>query len=219
MADIAIVAFILLGAVIGFSKGFIVPVVAAGGTLLTISALYAGPLTDALPSGNFGLGASAVAIGVGATVFARVGGTAVGLVHRLGILEKLDHVLGTPLGAAATAITLYVALLATLVLDGWLDPLHGKKVIGPQEIAAIQTLAKANPTLTVFADPATLDALARSTSAVPVSSEQLARVGAALAFYENTVRPELLQSRIAPIILKLGEKLPLIGRPAALPAR
>ena len=65
MADIAIVALILLGAVIGFSKGFIVPVVAAGGTLLTISALYAGPLTDALPSGNFGLGASAVAIGVG----------------------------------------------------------------------------------------------------------------------------------------------------------
>lgn len=219
MADVAIVAFILLGAVIGFSKGFIVPVVAAGGTLLTISALYAGPLTDALPSGNFGLGASAVAIGVGATVFARVGGTAVGLVHRLGILKKLDHVLGTPLGAATTAVTLYVALLATLVLDGWLDPLHGKKVIGPQEIAAIQTLAKANPTLAVFADPATLDALARSASAVPVSSEQLARVDAALGFYENTVRPELLQSRIAPIILKLGEKLPLIGRPAALPAR
>ena len=219
VADIAIVAFILLGAVIGFRKGFIVPVLAAGGALLTMSAVYAGPLTNALPSGNFGLGASAVAIGLGATVFARVGGTAVGVVHRLGILRKFDHVLGSPLGAVTTVITLYVALLATLVLDGWLDPLHGKKEIGPQEIAAIQTLAKANPTLAVFADPATLEALAQSARTVPVSSDQLAQVDAALGFYENTVRPELLRSRIAPVILKVGEKLPLIGRPAALPTR
>ena len=31
MADIAIVGFILLGAVIGFSRGFVLPLVAAGG--------------------------------------------------------------------------------------------------------------------------------------------------------------------------------------------
>jgi hypothetical protein len=73
-------------------------------------------------------------------------------------------------------------VLGTLVLDAWLDPLHGKSALGPQEIAAMQ------------------------------------KVAAVLAFYEQKIRPELLQSKIVPVLLVIGEKLPLIGRPATLPA-
>ena len=50
MLDIAIVAFIVLGALVGFGKGFVVPLAAAGGALLTLGVLYAGPLTGALPT-------------------------------------------------------------------------------------------------------------------------------------------------------------------------
>src|SRR5256885_6843623 len=100
MADIAIVGIVLLGALIGFSKGFVLPLLAAGGGLFTIAFLFAGPLSGTVPSGSVGLGAGAIALGLGATVFTRVGLVIVGLIHRFGLLKKVDKVLGIPIGMA-----------------------------------------------------------------------------------------------------------------------
>jgi hypothetical protein len=217
--DVAIVAFILLGAFIGFGRGFVVPLVAAGGALVTAAALYAGPLTGALPSGTAGLGVGAIALVVGGTLFTTVGTFVVGIVHRVGILKRFDKVLGIPLGMVTAAVTLYVAVLGTLVLDGWLGPIHGKTAFGPQDIAALQTVASANPAFATFADPQTLKLLAQSAAKSPIAPADLEKIDAAFAFYEEKVRPELLSSRIVPFLLEIGEKLPLIGRPATLPAR
>jgi hypothetical protein len=220
VADIAIVAFILLGALIGFSRGFVLPLLAVGGAIFAMAFLFAGPMSGAVPSGAAGLGAGAIALGLGAMLFTRVGVLVVGLLHRFGFLKKADKVLGIPIGMATAAVALYVALLGTLTVDAWLDPLHGKAAIGTEEIAALQTMAKANPILSVFASPTMLQALLESAAAKgPVSGEQLSQADAALGFYEQKVRPELLQSRIVPVVLAIGEKLPFIGRPATLPTR
>lgn len=219
MIDLAIVAFILLGAIVGFGKGFVVPLAAAGGAVLTFAALYAGPLTGALPTGTAGLGVGAIALFVGGTLFTTVATFVVGIVHRVGILRRFDKVLGIPLGMATAAVTLYVAVLATLVLDGWLDPLHGKTAFGPQDIAALQSVAGANPAFATFADPQMLKLLAQSAAKAPVASADLDKADTAIAFYEEKVRPELLSSRIVPVLLAIGEKLPYIGRPATLPLR
>jgi len=219
VADIAIVGFILIGALIGFSKGFVLPLVAAGGALFSIAFLFAGPFNGSVPSGSIGLGAGALALGLGATLFARVGMFVAGLIHRFGFLQKVDKVLGIPIGMATAAVALYVALLGTLTLDAWLDPLHGKAAIGTQDIAALQTIAKANPTLAVFASPTMLQALFESAAKGPVSGDQVSQADAALGFYEQKIRPELLASKLVPVILAIGEKLPFIGRPATLPAR
>jgi hypothetical protein len=220
VADIVIVAFILLGALIGFSKGFVLPLLAVGGAIFGMALLFTGPFSGSLPSGTAGLGAGAIALGVGAMLFTRVGMFLVGLIHRFGLLKKVDKVLGIPIGMATAAVALYVALLGTLTVDAWLDPIHGKAAIGTQEIAALQTLAKANPTLSVFASPTVLHALLESAAAKgPLSGDQISQADAALGFYEQKVRPELLQSRIVPIVLSVGEKLPFIGRPATLPTK
>jgi hypothetical protein len=114
-------------------------------------------------------------------------------------------------------VTLYVAVLATLVLDGWLDPLHGKTAFGPQEVAALQAAAGANPAFATFADPQMLKLMAQSAAKAPVASAELEKIDVAVAFYEQRVRPELLQSRIVPVLLAIGERLPFIGRSAILP--
>jgi len=219
VADIAIVAFIVLGGVIGFTRGFVVPLVGAGGALLTLATLYGGPLAGALPTGNVGLGAGAIALIVGGTLFTTVGSFLVGIVHRIGLLERFDKVLGVPFGMATAAVTLYVAVLGTLVLDAWLDPVHGKTAIGPEEIAAMQQVAGANPAFATFADPQMLKAMAQVAVKTPVASTDLGKFDAALAFYEEKVRPELLQSKILPALLAIGRNLPLIGRPATMPSR
>jgi len=59
--------------------------------------------------------------------------------------------------------------------------------------------------------------MATAATSSPVAADQLAKFDATLAFYEHTFRPELLQSRIVPLLLAVGESLPFIGRHAELP--
>jgi hypothetical protein len=217
MADLVILGAVLFGALAGWRKGFVLPLIALGGALLSIAALYAGPLNGIVPSGTAGLGLGVAALFIGGALLGRVGGVLVGLVYRFQLLRRIDKVVGIPLGAATATVAVYVALLGTLALDGWLSPLHGKATIDVQDVSAIQALAAANPSLGIFADPAVLQAMATAATSSPVAADQLAKFDATLAFYEQTVRPELLRSRIVPVLLMLGESLPLIGRHAELP--
>ncbi len=219
MADVVILAAVALGAIAGWRKGFVLPLIALGGALLSIASLYAGPLNGIVPAGTAGLGLGAVALFIGGTLLGRVGGVLVGLVYRFGALRRLDQLAGVPLGAVTAAVGVYVAILGTLALDGWLSPLHGKASLEVQDIAAVQALAEANPALAVFADPAMLRSLASAATSSPLAADQLAKFDTTLAFYEQTIRPELLQSRIAPLLLAIGEALPIIGRHAELPTR
>ena len=56
MADVVIIGAIALGAIVGWRKGFVLPLISLGGALLSIATLYAGPLNGMVPSGNAGLG-------------------------------------------------------------------------------------------------------------------------------------------------------------------
>jgi hypothetical protein len=217
MADLVIIGAIVLGAIAGWRKGFVLPLLALGGALFSIASLYAGPLNGIVPTGTAGLGLGAVALFIGGMLIGRVGGVLVGLVYRVPAFQRLDQLVGIPLGAVTATVAVYVALLGTLAVDGWLSPLHGKATLDVQDISAVQTLAASNPALGMFADPAVLKALATAATSSPVATDQLAKFDATLAFYEQTVRPELLQSRIVPVLLAVGESLPVIGRHAELP--
>jgi len=217
MADVVIIGAIVLGAIAGWRKGFVLPLIAIGGALFSIAALYAGPLNGIVPTGTAGLGLGAVALFIGGMLIGRVGGVLVGLFYKVPALRRLDQIVGIPLGAATATVAVYVALLGTLAVDGWLSPLHGKTTFELKDISAVQALAVANPALGMFADPAVLKAMATAATSSPVAADQLAKFDATLSFYEHTIRPELLQSRIVPVLLALGESLPVIGRHAELP--
>ena len=219
MVDLAIVLALAAGAFAGWRKGFIVPLVIQAGALMSLAALYAGPLKGSVPSGVTGMGLGIGAVVLGSSVLGAVGGILVRLVYRFGLLKRFDKVAGVPLGAATAAISLYVALVGVIALDGWLAPLHGTGAIGPQQLAAVQKLAAVNPTLSAFADPTMLNEMASVAAKTAIPADQLAKYDAALGFYEGSVRPALLTSRIAPALLALGEKLPLVGQHVDFPTK
>jgi hypothetical protein len=219
MVDLAIVIALAAGAFAGWRKGFIVPLVVQAGALLGLATLYAGPLQGTVPSCAAGLGLGVGAVVLGSSILGAIGGIFIRLVYRFGVLKRMDKVAGVPLGAATAAITLYVALVGTIALDGWLAPLHGTLTIGPQQLAAVEKLAVVNPALSAFADPTMLNSIAMAAQAAPIPTEQLAKYDAALGFYETSVRPALLSSKIAPAILALGEHLPLIGQHVVFPTQ
>jgi hypothetical protein len=217
MVDVAIVVALAAGAFAGWRKGFIVPLVVQAGALLSLATLYAGPLQGSVPSGTTGIGMGIGALVLGSSILGAVGGMLVRIVYRFGILQRFDKVAGIPLGAATAAITLYVALIGVLALDGWLSPLHGTGAIGPQQMAALQALAAKNPALAAFADPSMLSELAATAAKSAIPADQLSKYDAALGFYETSLRPALLTSKIAPALLAIGEKLPFIGQHVIFP--
>jgi len=219
MVDVAIVIALAAGAFAGWRKGFIVPLVVQAGALLSLAAVYAGPLQGSVPSGTAGLGLGIGAIVLGSSILGAVGGLFIRLVYRFGVLKAADKVAGVPLGLATAAITLYVALVGTIALDGWLAPLHGSVTVGPDQLASLEKVAAVNPTFSAFADPAMLSSIAAAAKSAPIPTDQLAKYDAALGFYETSLRPALLQSRIAPAMLALGEHLPFIGQHVVFPTQ
>lgn len=219
MVDLAIVVAVALGALAGWWKGFVVPLVVQAGALLGLFALYAGPLRSALPSGISGIGLGVGAMVIGSSILGALGGVVMRVVYRIGVLKRLDKVAGVPLGAATAALTLYFALVGVIALDGWLAPLHGTLAIGPQQLAAVEQVAALNPALSAFADPTTLATIATAAAKAPIPTDQLAQYDAALGVYETSVRPALLSSKIAPALLALGEHLPVVGQHVAFPTK
>jgi uncharacterized membrane protein required for colicin V production len=219
MFDVAIVIAIALGAFAGWRKGFVVPLVVQAGALASLAALYAGPLQGIVPAGLGGIGLGVAVVVLGSSIIGTIGGMLMGLVWRFGVLKRLDKVAGIPLGAATAAVTLYVALLGTIAIDGFLSPLHGTTAIGPQQLAAVEKLAALNPSFAAFADPSMLSTLAIAASKTPIATDQLAKYDAALGFYESSLRPALLASRLAPALLALGERLPVIGQHVTFPTK
>src|SRR5438270_240681 len=108
--------------VVSFSAEYttIVP----AGALLSLGALYAGPFQSAVPSGISGIGLGIGALVIGSSLLGAVGGFVIGIVYRFGVLKRVDKVVGIPLGAVTAAVTLYVALVGVVTLDGWLGPLN-----------------------------------------------------------------------------------------------
>ena len=51
----------------------------------------------------------------------------------------------------------------------------------------------------------------------PVPFAQLGQYAKVIDYYERTLRPQLATSRLAPLVMQYGARLPIIGRHATLP--
>lgn len=219
MIDLVVLGAVALGAFAGWRRGFIMPLIAVGTALVGLYALYAGPGASVVPSGTAGIGLGVLTVGVAASLIARIGSMLASLITRVGILRAADHTLGVPLGAATALVSVYVALVAVISFDNLIAPLHGKATVDQAAVAAMHAAIAANPQFGVMLDPGTLDAMAAQVAKSAIPADQIATFDATLGFYEGTVRPALLTSAAAPLILALGERAPFIGRHVEFPAK
>jgi hypothetical protein len=217
--DLGIAAAVVISAFLGWRKGFVAPLFAVALTLLGLYALYTGPAAGVMPTGAAGLGLGVVVIGFAATFLARIGGFLVSIVHRVGILKAADHVLGVPLGAVTGVAAVYLALVAVVSFDNVIAPFHGKASVDQAAVAAVRAAVAANPQFSMMVDQATLDAMATQVAKSAIPADQLATFDQTLTTYETSVRPALLASVSAPIILGVGEHVPVIGRHVDFPTK
>lgn len=217
--DVVVLAAVAIGAFAGWRRGFVMPLCAVGAGLVGLYALYAGPGSSLVPSGVAGIGLGVLVVTLASSLVARVGGLLIGLVHRVGVLKAADHTLGVPLGAVTALVSVYVALVAVVSFDAVLAPIHGKATVDQAAVAAMRAAVAANPQFGVMIDPGTLDEMATQVAKSAIPADQISNIDNTLAFYETDVRPQLLSSALAPVILGIGQYAPFIGRHVQYPAQ
>ena len=217
--DLIVIAAVAIGAFAGWRRGFIMPLIAVGTGLVALYALYAGPGASVVPSGTAGIGAGVLVVGLAASLIARVGSMLVSLIHRVGFLQRVDQTAGVPLGAVLALVPVYAALVAVVSFDGIIAPLHGKATVDQAAVAAVRAAVAANPQFSVMLDPGQLDQMAQQVAKSAIPADQIKTIDQTLGYYENDVRPQLLQSTLVPFILAIGEKVPYLGHHVEMPTK
>lgn len=219
LIDAAIVIVVGLGLLLGWSRGLIGPLLAEAGFLVTFWIVITHPaLLDALVPPSIPRPFAMVALpGLIGLVTGIVGRILLGTAFRLPLARQADRVLGAAVHGALAGVIVYVALLGLAGVDHVLGPISGVATIGSPQVAAARSLLGRYPEAGSFIDPAQLAQLGSVAALHPVPFTALGQYAQALAWYERELRPQLRSSRLAPLVLRLGARLPVIGRPVSLP--
>jgi len=218
LVDLAIVVVIGLGILIGWKNGLIGPLLGEGTFLLSYWIVATHPsLVSIIPTGiprPLAILLLPVALGlavgfVGRTIFMSV--------FRLPLTRTLDKLLGAGANGALAFVIVYVVLLGLVGAGTVLDPLTKVRSIQPTQVTAMQMLLAENPQVAGFVPSGELGQLAAISSLHPVALAQLGQYAQVINYYENTLRPQLATSRLAPLVIRYGARLPIIGRHVTLP--
>jgi uncharacterized membrane protein required for colicin V production len=218
LVDLAIVAAIGLGVLIGWRNGLIGPLLGEGTFLLSYWIVSTHPtLAGLVPAGI----PRPVAIFLLPTALGLVVGIVGRMVFqtffRLPLTRQVDKVLGAVANGGLAFVIVYVVLLGLAGAGNVLDPLSQVKSIQPTQVAAMQMLLAENPQAAGFIPSGELGQLASVASVHPITVAQLGQYAQVINYYERTLRPQLSTSRLAPLVLQYGAHLPIIGRHVTLP--
>jgi hypothetical protein len=219
LVDLAIVVVIGLGVLIGWKNGLIGPLLAEGTFLLSYWIVATHPsLVGIIPAGvprPLAMLLLPVALGL---VVGFVGRTVFVSFFRLPLTRQLDKLLGAAANGALAFVIVYVVLLGLVGAGTVLDPLTKVSSIQPSQVTAMQMLLAEHPQVAGFVPSGELGQLAAISAIHPVGLAQLGQYAQVISYYENTLRPQLATSRLAPVVMQYGARLPIIGRHVTLPA-
>lgn len=156
-----------------------------------------------------------------AVVAGFVGGQLGGMIHRMPIVRGVDGFLGVFVHAAVVLVLVYVALTALIALDKAFAPTVSAATLTAQQVSSLRRNLQGNPITDMLVDPKDLKKL-QSQTAKPGSAahlESTPQLDQLETFYEQFLQPQLATSRTAPVILRIGQKIPVLGHagPGDLP--
>ena len=218
LVDLAIVVVIGLGILVGWKNGLIGPLLAEGTFLFAYWIVSTHPsLVSVIPASvPRPLAALLLPIALGLVV-GFVGRMVFMSFFRLPLTRTLDKLLGAAANGGLAFVIVYVVLLGLAGAGTVLDPLTRVSSIQPSQVTAMQMLLAENPAVAGFVPSGELGQLASVASMHPVALAQLGQYAQVINYYEHTLRPQLATSRLAPLVVQYGARLPIIGRHVTLP--
>jgi uncharacterized membrane protein required for colicin V production len=148
-----------------------------------------------------------------AVVAGFVGGQIGGLIHRMPVVRGIDGFLGVFVHAAFVVVMVYIALSALVTLDKAFGPTLSAASLTATQVQALSSNLQGNPLTSMLVDPNDLKRLHLQTAKPGGSAhiETVPQLDQLQTFYEQFLQPQLASSRTAPFIMRIGQKIPIVG--------
>ncbi len=147
-----------------------------------------------------------------AVVAGFVGGQLGGMIHRMPVVRGVDGFLGVFVHAAFVLVVSYILLSALVAFDKAFGPTVNATSLTLKQVQTLQTNIESNPLAAFFVDEKDLNKLKQqSTQPGGARLETVTQLSQLQSFYEQFLQPQLAGSRLAPYIMRIGQKIPVIG--------
>jgi len=213
--DIAVGLLIIVALLLGYQRGVIQPLMAEiffFGTLLLVFRFHDQYTTQMEKLVHINAVVSIFVALIAAVILGAVGGAIGGAFHRMESIRGIDGLLGVFVHVIVMLIVIYLGISALVTLDNAFVPTVNKATLTLDQVNQLESTILSNPITSALVskdDLAALKKAAESTNGANIQSingiKQLDQI------YTNFLEPQLHSSRTVPIILGIGQHLPLIG--------
>lgn len=213
MADLVILGFLLIGVYIGLTRGLIGPLVSEGAFLIALYlVLHLHGLFDGVLSIGFLRTGLSIVLVLLVTFALRLLARPLVLVwNMIPPLRVIDKPLGAVVHGFIAFVLLYLALGVILDFDRGVYPLLKAGVATANAIDSYRKSVQQQPLLNGFLDDQRLKQLEQQAGPNPLPMQQVRQVEGFLNFYDTYIRTPLLTSQGAPVINRMGARLPVVG--------
>ena len=213
--DIAVGLLILVALFLGYQRGVIQPLMAEiffFGTLLLVFRFHDQYTTQMEKLVHINPVISIFVALIAAVILGAVGGAIGGAFHRMESIRGIDGLLGVFIHVVVMLVVIYLGISALVTLDNAFVPTVNKATLTLDQVNQLESTILSNPITSALVskdDLAALKKAAESTNGANIQSingiKQLQQI------YTGFLEPQLHTSRAVPIILGIGQHLPLIG--------
>jgi len=213
--DIAIGVLILVALILGYQRGVIQPLMAEiffFGTLLLVFRFhdqYTSLLEKTVHlNAVFGIFIALIA----AIILGAIGGALGGAFHRMEAIRGVDGLLGVFVHVVVMLVVIYLAISALVTLDNAFVPTVNKATLTLDQVNQLENQILSNPITSALVSKEDMAALKKAAaSSTGANINTVSGIKQLDQIYTNFLEPQLHGSRIVPIMLSVGQHLPLIG--------
>ena len=213
--DGVIVLILLVALLVGYQRGIIQPLmtyVFFFGALFLIyrdRVHYLEAVQHYLHAGSV----LAIFLALIVAVVAGYGGSVVGqALHRMPVARGVDGFLGIFLNLGIAIAVIYFVLSGLIVFDHAFKPFVNNAKLTSAQVTTLSAQIESNPLAAAIVDPKDLQKLRDETKKGQTASlSTVTQLDNLRTFYEDFIRPQLENSRIAPYIMRIGQKIPILG--------
>lgn len=213
--DVIVVLVLIVALIVGYQKGVIQPLMAEiffFGTILLIFRFHE-PYTAAVKHYLHLEAVIAVFIAlILAVVMGSIGGAIGGVFHRLEAVRGIDGLLGVVVHVFVTVVVLYLAISALVTLDNAFEPTLRSASLTLAQVNKLEATILSNPITSAMVSKADMDKLKKDASkSSGAHLDSIVGIHQLQQIYTDFVQPQLHSSRSAPVILSIGQHVPVIG--------
>ncbi|MDQ6900320.1 MAG: CvpA family protein [Candidatus Dormibacteraeota bacterium] len=213
--DILFALIILVAVVIGYKRGLVQPVLAELFFLGTALFLlgngkgFAGFLERAFHLNGLFI----FVVGLAVTIFmGYLGGRLGGIIHRMPVVQGVDGLLGLFLHGFVAILFCYFLLSALLAFNNAFRATAGAAAVTYAQVESLKRQLAANPVTAALmptGDVRKLETQAQKNKSAQISETPL--LAQLQTASHDFLEPQLTGSRLAPLVLRIGSKVPILS--------